>query len=395
MSSRSLARLIACSSVVAIAAPVGAQNATAGFVVTLGNDTTSVEQFTRTSSSLTGDVVTRQGGTAIAHYVVMLNASGAPTKLDITYQKFGGGVPANGVKSVSATYGPDSTIIVIMRDTAITRRFAVKDPYPMVGGLAPSLGLFELSLSRIRATKMDTLSIAALAPGAAAAPRLMTGVKFYGADSARIWTQGYVQYARVDATGRLLGLSGRETTQKIETRRLPALDVQKLAAGFAAGEAQGKAMTTVASSAKDSVKATVGSAQISIVYFRPTARGRDVFTNGVLGDTLWRTGANDATMFTTSSDLVVAGKTVPAGSYTLWTSVPRDNSHYELVINKQTKQWGTVYDQAQDLVRVPLSVGKRSSPMEAFQISVEPSANGGALKLSWAGTDLSVPITSK
>jgi len=391
---RYLARLIVCSSAVAVAVPLGAQNATAGFVVTLGTDTTAVEQFTRTSTSLIGDLVTRQGGTVIAHYVVALNSSGAPAKLDITYQKFGGGVPANGIQSVSATYGVDSTIIVIMRDTAVTRRLAIKDPYPMIGGLAPSLGLFELSLARARATKMDSISIAAVGPAAAAAPRLLTGVKFYGADSARIWTQGYVQYAKVDATGRLLGLSGRETTQKIETRRLASVDVQKLAAGFAAIEASGKT-TTVASSAKDSVKATAGSSQISIVYFRPTARGRDVFKNGVLGDTLWRTGANDATMFTTSSDLVIEGKTVPAGTYTLWTHVPPDNSKYELVINKQTKQWGTVYDAAQDLVRVPLRVSKRSSPMEAFQISVDPSGNGGALKLSWAGTDLSVPFTAK
>ena len=116
--------------------------------------------------------------------------------------------------------------------------------------------------------------------------------------------------------------------------------------------------------------------------------------NGVLGDTLWRTGANAATQFKTDVDLTVAGAPVPAGMYTLWTHTKRDGT-YELVLNRQTGQWGTVYDRAQDLVRVPLTRAELPSPVERFTIMVEPRGSAGVLKLAWDTTELSVPVAPR
>ena len=116
--------------------------------------------------------------------------------------------------------------------------------------------------------------------------------------------------------------------------------------------------------------------------------------NGVLGDTLWRTGANAATQFTSDADLVIAGQAVPAGTYTLWTHTTPDGS-YELVINKQTKQWGTDYHADQDLVRVPFTKSPLSQPVEKFTITLEPQGSAGTLKVMWGNQALWVPVAPR
>jgi hypothetical protein len=139
------------------------------------------------------------------------------------------------------------------------------------------------------------------------------------------------------------------------------------------------------------VEATVGAARVWIDYGRPALRGRDVWVNGVLGDTLWRTGANAATQLRTNADLVVGGATVPAGTYTLWT-VARPGA-YRLVINRQL---GNDYDPSRDLARVPLQESSVETPVERFTIGVDPQSAGGALlTLTWGTKRLSVPVAPK
>ena len=129
--------------------------------------------------------------------------------------------------------------------------------------------------------------------------------------------------------------------------RVDSLDLAALARAWAQREQSG-AFAGPAST-RDTVQATVGTARLWIDYGRPALRGRNVWVNGVLGDTLWRTGANAATQLRSDVDLVVGGATVPAGTYTLWTAATP--SGYRLVINRQA---GNNYDASRDLVRVPL-----------------------------------------
>jgi len=110
-------------------------------------------------------------------------------------------------------------------------------------------------------------------------------------------------------------------------------------------------------------------------------------------DQVWRTGANEATAFTTSRDLIIGGTAVPAGSYTLWT-VPSKGG-WKLVINRQTGQWGTEYDAAQDFARIDIRTRPLSPAAEAFTIRLEPQGAGGVLRLQWADTEAYVPFTVK
>jgi hypothetical protein len=119
-------------------------------------------------------------------------------------------------------------------------------------------------------------------------------------------------------------------------------------------------------SPRDSIAVSVDGREISIGYGSPSVRGRTVFGGLVPWNEVWRTGANEATAFRTEADLVIGGKPVPAGSYTLYT-IPAP-SQWTLIVNRETGQWGTRYDPSLDLIRVPMQVEELDYPVEQFTI---------------------------
>lgn len=128
--------------------------------------------------------------------------------------------------------------------------------------------------------------------------------------------------------------------------------------------------------------------KITVDYGRPYIRGRKIMGGLVPYGQVWRTGANAATSFVTDTTLNIGGTTVPAGSYTLYT-LPNEND-WKLIINKQTKQWGTEYHQEQDLARIDMKTERLQSPVDQFTISFDkqgPSA--GVMNLEWENTKAS------
>ncbi|MBV8552935.1 MAG: DUF2911 domain-containing protein [Acidobacteriaceae bacterium] len=139
---------------------------------------------------------------------------------------------------------------------------------------------------------------------------------------------------------------------------------------------------------------TLKGKQISITYNRPYVRGRKIMGGLVPYGQVWRTGANAATSLTTSLNLTIGGASVPAGKYTLYT-LPSEST-WKLIINKQTGQWGTEYDQAQDLARVDMQKEKLSSPVEEFTISWKKKGDDSAdLVMEWETTRLTVPVHAR
>ena len=133
---------------------------------------------------------------------------------------------------------------------------------------------------------------------------------------------------------------------------------------------------------------------ITITYSRPYVKGRKIFGGLVPYGQVWRTGANAATTMKTDTDLTIGGSKVPAGTYTLY-SIPEEKK-WTLIINKQTGQWGTAYDEKQDLARVEMKVSKNASPTEQFTIGFEQTGDTKAvLKLDWADTIAKVDVAEK
>lgn len=140
-------------------------------------------------------------------------------------------------------------------------------------------------------------------------------------------------------------------------------------------------------------KAKVGPATIEIDYGAPSVKGRTVFYDLVPQDKIWRTGANEATGFKTSSDIMLGSLHVPAGSYTLFTLPTTDG--WLLVVNKQTGQWGLTYDEKQDLGRTKLVEGSLPVSQEQLSITVEQiKGKQGMLHIRWANKDLSAVIAA-
>ena len=196
--------------------------------------------------------------------------------------------------------------------------------------------------------------------------------------------------ATLDSANRLIRYSGVRTTYQVEVERLTTPpDIQPIADRFAALEAKGGGVRQL--SVRDTVRATIGGATFTVDYSRPLARGRVLLGNVIPYDNVWRTGANAATQLTSSSPITIGGLAVPAGSYTLWT-VPR-RTGVELIVNRQTGQWGTAYDRAQDLGRVPMTTGTPATPVEQFTISIEPGdARRGTLAMAWGPFRWEAPI---
>ena len=134
-----------------------------------------------------------------------------------------------------------------------------------------------------------------------------------------------------------------------------------------------------------------GGKTVTIDYSSPRKRGRNVFPDVVKYGAVWRTGANEATTFVTTGDVMVGSARVPAGSYTLFTLPGKDK--WTLIISKKTGEWGTDYPGAkEDLARVEMKAGTASAPVENFTISFEKAGNGCNLTLAWDTTTASVSV---
>ncbi len=139
---------------------------------------------------------------------------------------------------------------------------------------------------------------------------------------------------------------------------------------------------------------TLAGKQITISYGRPSIRNRKIMGELVPYGKVWRTGADEATTLTTPVDLNIGGTEVSAGKYTLWT-LPSEGT-WKLIINKETGQWGTKYDQAQDLARVDMRKSALPQPVDEFTISWDKKGDGAAdLVLEWENTRVSVPVRAK
>ncbi len=128
--------------------------------------------------------------------------------------------------------------------------------------------------------------------------------------------------------------------------------------------------------------AVLNSKKIDIDYSAPSKRGRAIMGELVPYGKVWRTGANAATTLTTEGDLMIGTVHVPAGTYTLFT-IPGEKE-WTLIINKQSGQWGTNYDESKDLGRTKLAVKTLSAPVETFKIALTPvNPNQATLTLAW------------
>ncbi|MEP2934916.1 MAG: DUF2911 domain-containing protein [Gilvibacter sp.] len=138
-----------------------------------------------------------------------------------------------------------------------------------------------------------------------------------------------------------------------------------------------------------------GDLTIDVFYCSPAKKDRKIFGELVPYGEVWRTGANEATTFSTSIDLTINGQTLPAGDYTLWT-IPNEGA-WDVIFNNKMYGWGvtltmkTQREEEHDALVVNAPVSKSLVPQENFSITItETDPNTAIMMLAW--DDVVVPV---
>jgi hypothetical protein len=315
-----------------------------------------------------------------------LNPDGSIRHIEIVTHNIGGGPGPMETKN-SVDFSGEIAVLVSPRgDSSVTTRLAVpRGTFPFqfyVYGLMEQIGRWARGIPK------DSVRFSALY----SADRTSGGyVRKHGDTLVFMFDEGQLAGVgpftfTLDREGRLTWLTGKGSTLQIDVQRVASVPMDQATRSFA-NRPLGQL------SPRDTVRAKIGEigggADVWVDYSRPLKRGRVIFGDVVPWNTVWRTGANAATQFSTMSDLVIGGATVPAGKYTLWT-LPTPTG-WKLIINKETGQWGTEYHAEQDLVRVDTKVETLPAPVEQLVIAFEP----GLLTFTWDKTRVSVPVAKK
>ena len=394
-----LASLIALS-LATVACGTSAPPEHYGFLALLGRDTVSLESVTRTGNVLVSDEVDRFPRVRRRHTRITLATDGSIRHLEMDIQT-PSEPSSQRERHVVADVAKDS-VTIVKRDSTGIRRIAFA-----TGGLLTMPHLpqmysltelyFGAALARAAATKLAAGGHVVLHqfyidrefdrfPLHDGMVWPLPGEK---AELRHDWLSGTGE-ATFDSARHMLAYSGARTTYKVEVRRLAELpDVEAVGEKFASLEtSQGGAVQL---SVRDTARATIGNATFTVDYGRPLARGRVLLGDIIPYDDVWRTGANAATQFSTSEPITLGGIRLPAGTYTLWT-VPRI-SGTDLIVNKQTGQWGTGYNAKFDIGTAPMVTSTAASPVEKFTISISSTdAHHGILVMEWGSFRWTAPI---
>ena len=146
----------------------------------------------------------------------------------------------------------------------------------------------------------------------------------------------------------------------------------------------------------DSLTFVVAKQPVKVCYGRPSSRGRVMLGGAAVPyGKLWRTGANEPTIFFSPVALTVAGIKVLPGTYSLYT-VP-NAAEWEVIVNRSTTQWGEEHNytpavRAQEVGRAKVKSETLKEPIETFTIRSEGVGPGATLVLEWEKTRVRIPV---
>lgn len=138
---------------------------------------------------------------------------------------------------------------------------------------------------------------------------------------------------------------------------------------------------------------------VSVQYSAPYKKGRKIFGGLVPYGELWRTGANEATVFATGNTIMINGKEIPRGRYYLITRPNKD--HWTVILNSDIPGWGidiesgiAYHNPKKDIMVADVPVEIQPTIAEQFSISFENAASGASLVFLWDDVRVALPITS-
>jgi hypothetical protein len=351
-------------------------NSSGSFLTRLGKDTVAVERYTMSAHELSGTSIARNPQTTIRNYSATFDPNGKLERFHVTYQPFGKPV----AMERDYVYNDDSVQVIQKQDTSVRISWSPVPGRP-IPFFADLFGVWNAAVAQAITGPQHEFTVFA---GRRA---LRYQVRTTSPGAVDLLNSDFgPMHAKVRADGQFDQFDMTETTDKFIIARVARLDVEGLGAAFAAREQSGRALGVL--SPRDTVRVTVNGAHILIDFGRPSMRGRTIFGNVVPWDVVWRTGANAATQLMTDKELAFGTSVVPPGTYSVFT-IPSKKG-WMLIVNKQHGQWGTVYDQSKDLVRIPLATSPLSDSIEQFTFEAAAQDGGGILSFKWERTQASV-----
>lgn len=133
---------------------------------------------------------------------------------------------------------------------------------------------------------------------------------------------------------------------------------------------------------------------IKIIYSRPSVKGREIFGKLEEFGKVWRLGANESTEIRFFKPVVIGGKNIPAGTYSMFAIPEQDK--WVIIINSDTDRWGAyTYNESKDVARVTVPVKPLTTAVEALSMTFTPATSGATLIIGWDKTSVEVPVTIK
>jgi hypothetical protein len=164
------------------------------------------------------------------------------------------------------------------------------------------------------------------------------------------------------------------------------------AAIVAVMEARGFGQRPGRVSPHESVAGTVDGADITIVYGRPSMRGRRIFGSLVPFNRVWCPGADEATTLESSLPLQMGALQVPTGPHTIWMLPTADA--WTLIVSRERSGFHTMYHPNADLGRVALHRRELDQPVEQLTFAIVPQPSGGGnVVMRWERTEVSAAFT--
>ena len=361
------AALVALSTIV-LASVVGAQETT--IVYRLGRDTAAVEQYTRTNNRLTGEMVQRtgaavtrttydytmQGGKVTSVVIRRFGADGNPLPNQPTEWRF----TLNGK-------GDSAKREVVFKDSTSTRMFVAPNAFVVAPVFAYGPMEILAAMGKGKRDSVNTIPFGGANVG-------FVGLTTLAGDTLRMRGGPYDMVFAFDKQNRIQSMDGSFTTNKAMGTRGTKADMVALASSL---------KPSGVLSPRQLAGITISQAPIFVSYGSPSVRGRTVWGGTLVPfDSVWRTGANEATHLATGKTLVFGDVTLAPGLYTLWTQHTRAGTW--LIFNKQVGQWGTQYNAANDVGKVMLEMKDAPSFAEELVLAVRSTGQGrGALDITW------------
>jgi len=344
------------------------------FMVLLGQDTVGIEQYELNSNEIYIEALRRINSVSKSEAKIKYREDASISSMEeLTYNKEGTLIDRNYIKS-----NQDSLFYENGINADITKRSVKARPH-LFGAHIPFYATYEKLILNYKSNPNRSFEFIALYP-----EPLTIENKF---ENEFLLTAEIIKTIKVttNSIGEVDEIKGSGNSLTYHAKRIDAQKYQSIFNKWMK-DSPTKIIKTVSPRINETFE--VDGATINIDYSSPSKRNRDIFGKVVLLDKVWRTGANLATHIEFNKDLIFLGQKVIAGKYTLYT-IPR-NDTWLLLLNKQIGQWGTYYDETQEILRIPMKKIELDDKIEKLRIEVEQTDGINEIIVKWDNIKSSV-----